>query len=149
MIRLKRTTSFNKDFKNLVLDLDKDLESRYSRSEYQYDINITVDAVDTVVLAYIEDIAVGCGCFVELDDETVELKRMFVNPYFRGFGVASEVIDELCQWAKSLYYRRIVLETGMRQPESINLYRKHGFDDVEKFGPYVSIANSVCMGKSL
>ncbi|WP_207427982.1 GNAT family N-acetyltransferase [Pedobacter sp. SYSU D00535] len=149
MVRIKRTTAKNRDFQNLIMELDSDLQSRYSSENYQYNAYTNLGNLQTVVVAYIQDIAVGCGCFKELDVDTVEIKRMFVNPYFRGFGVASSVIEELLDWAKRLYYKQAVLETGIKQPESIKLYAKHGFTVIDNFGPYKGMEESVCMRRFL
>ena len=149
MIRLKRTSSRDKEFKNLIVELDTDLQGRYSDVQYQFNAYTDVSHINTVVIAYIQDIAVGCGCFKEINENAVEVKRMFVNPYFRGFGVASSIIEELITWAKQLYYAEAVLETGKKQPESIKLYTKHGFSIIDNFGPYVGMEESVCMKKSL
>lgn len=149
MVRLKRTSTKDNDFKNLISELDTDLQSRYKDVTYQFDAFTDVHHVNTAVVAYIQDIAVGCGCFKEIGENTVEIKRMFVNPYFRGFGVASSIIDELLTWARQLYYEDAVLETGKRQPESIKLYSKHGFSIIDNFGPYIGMEESVCMRKEL
>lgn len=144
-MKLKRTTSKDRDFRELINELDADLQSRYKHAQYQFNINTDVSHLNTVVVAYIQDIAVGCGCFKEVDDDTVEIKRMFVNPYFRGFGVASAVIDELINWARQLFYKKAVLETGKKQPESVKLYTKHGFEIIDNFGPYKGVEESICM----
>jgi len=149
MIRLKRTSNKDADFKSLIMELDNDLQGRYQNVQYQYNAYTDVSKINTVVVAYIQDIAVGCGCFKEVSDNTVEIKRMFVNPYFRGFGVASSIIDELLIWAKQLYYHEAVLETGKKQPESIKLYTKHGFHIIDNFGPYLGMEESVCMQRPL
>jgi putative acetyltransferase len=149
MIRLKRTSSRDIDFKNLTMELDSDLQGRYQDVQYQFNAYTDVSKINTVVIAYIQDIAVGCGCFKEISDQAVEIKRMFVNPYFRGFGVASSIIDELLVWAKQLYYNEALLETGKRQPESVKLYTKHGFQITDNFGPYVGMTESVCMKREL
>ena len=149
MIEIIRTHSDDKRFKNLILELDNDLMSRYSHADYKYDINIRFNTLETAVIAQITNITVGCGCFKEIDEDTVEIKRMYVNPYFRGFGVASLMIEALTRWARELFYKRAVLETGVKQPEAIKLYGKHGFEKIPPFDPYIGIPNSVCMGKLL
>jgi putative acetyltransferase len=149
MLKIYRTTSNNKDFKNLLDDLNNDLRARYSNNEYKFDVDIKIDTLETVALASINDIVLGCGCFKEIKEDTVEIKRMFVNPYFRGYGVASAILEELTSWAKELYYSWAVLETGEQQPESIKLYSRHGFEIIDNFGPYVGLRGSVCMGKRL
>ncbi|MGV3508336.1 MAG: GNAT family N-acetyltransferase [Sphingobacteriaceae bacterium] len=149
MVEIIRTTSDDKRFKTLILELDSDLLSRYHTADYKFDVNIQLNALNTAVIAQISNITVGCGCFKEIDHNTIEIKRMYVNQYFRGFGVASMIIDELVRWAKELFYENAVLETGLKQPEAIKLYEKHGFVKVPAFGPYINIPNSICMGKSL
>ena len=149
MVEIIRTTSDDKRFKTLILELDSDLSSRYNTADYKFDVNIQLNALNTAVIAQISNITVGCGCFKEVDQNTIEIKRMYVNQYFRGFGVASLIIEELVRWAKELFYENAVLETGLKQPEAIKLYEKHGFVKIDAFGPYVNIPNSICMGKSL
>jgi GNAT superfamily N-acetyltransferase len=149
LVNLKRTTASDKNFKNLIKELNNDLRARYNNVNYQYDANIQVDDLSTVVLGLINDDAVGCGCFKEIGLNVVEVKRMFVNPYFRGLGISSSVLNELTTWAKELNYSQVVLETGKMQEESINLYTKYGFSIIPNFGPYIGSSESVCMGKML
>jgi ribosomal protein S18 acetylase RimI-like enzyme len=149
MIEIIRTSSNDKRFKSLITELDNDLLVRYKEDQYKFDINIQIDSLNTAVIAQITNITVGCGCFKEIDDHTVEIKRMYVNPYFRGFGVASMVINSLTSWARELLYDTAVLETGLNQPEAIKLYEKNGFQKIPSFEPYIGIPNSVCMGKKL
>ncbi len=149
MVNLKRTTTNDKNFQDLVKELNNDLRARYNNMGYKYDADIVVDNLKTAVLGLINDDSVGCGCFKEIDTDTVEIKRMFVNPYFRGLGVSSSILDELIEWARELNYKTVLLETGKRQDESINLYSKHGFFIVNNFGPYIGSEESVCMQKAL
>ncbi len=149
MIEIIRTNSDDRRFKNLILELDNDLTTRYSQADYRFDANIQLNALDTAIIAQISNITVGCGCFKEINSRTIEIKRMYVNPYFRGFGVASQMIDALTRWGKELFYDTAVLETGIKQPEAIKLYEKHGFAKIPSFAPYIEIPNSICMGKSL
>jgi ribosomal protein S18 acetylase RimI-like enzyme len=44
---------------------------------------------------------------------------------------------------------RMVLETGMAQPEAIALYTSCGYAPIAKFGYYRDYPDSVCLGKSL
>ncbi len=148
-MKLKRTTSDHKDFQDLIKLLDNDLAARYSNHEYKYNVNINIDRLDTVVLAYINKVTIGCGCFKEINEDTVEIKRMYVHPQLRGFGVASAILEELSNWAKERYYINLVLETGKQQPEAIKLYSEHGFSIIENFGPYINSPGSLCMGKSI
>jgi GNAT superfamily N-acetyltransferase len=93
--------------------------------------------------------AVGCGAVRRLDAGTAEIKRMFVVPALRGQGIAGRVLAALEDEARALGVERLVLETGVRQPDAIALYRRFGFADIPAFGEYIGSALSVCMGKAL
>lgn len=149
LVTVMRTTALDVNFKNLIKELDNDLRARYTNFTYEFDANIEVNDVVTVVIANINDATIGCGCFKQIDQDTIEIKRMFVNPYFRGLGVSSAVLEELLHWAKSLDYSNALLETGIEQKESINLYKKHGFEVIKNFEPYTNSIESICMGRSL
>lgn len=149
MITLKRTTSADADFQKLVTLLDKDLAIRDGDEHAFYaQFNKTIN-IKNVVVAYINELAVGCGAFKEYDANTVEIKRMFVQPSFRGKGIAQQVLVELEIWAKENNYTACVLETGKKQPEAIGLYLKVGYEIIPSYGQYLQVENSVCRKKKI
>jgi GNAT superfamily N-acetyltransferase len=78
-----------------------------------------------------------------------EIKRMYVAPAVRGRGIGRQVLQELEAIASHLRANRIVLETGLRQPDALALYRRAGFVEIPLFGEYVDSPLSVCMEKIL
>ncbi len=144
-----RTDSNNPAFKSLVVELDKDLRSRYNELQNVYDQYNAVPDLPTVVLAYENDVAIGCGCFKPFDETSVEIKRMFVKEIKRGTGVASFIIHELETWAKELGYKQVVLETGNKQYEAISFYKREGYTITENYGQYIGMSSSICMKKML
>jgi GNAT superfamily N-acetyltransferase len=74
---------------------------------------------------------------------------MYVSPPARGAGVGRVVLAALEAEARALGLDRLVLETGIRQPEAIALYERAGFSRVGRFGDYEEHALSVFMGKDL
>lgn len=149
MVKLIRTKSTNPDFRHLIQLLDKDLWLRNGEGQAVYDVHNKIDYLETVVIAYVNDDPVGCGCFKIVDKHTVELKRMFVRGDHRGKGIASKILNELEQWARELTYTHVILETGKEQVEAIHLYKKVGYQVIENYGPYVGMANSICMRKGI
>jgi putative acetyltransferase len=149
MLRLARTTSEDADFRTLVAVLDRDLAQRDGADNAFYAQYNKIDLIKHAVVAYAGDEPVGCGAFKEYAPDTVEIKRMFVQPAHRQQGVAQAVLAELERWAAELGYASGVLETGKRQPEAIGLYQRCGYALTANYGQYVGVENSVCMQKSL
>ena len=85
---------------------------------------------------------------VELADGAGELKRFFVRPEHRGTGVADALIVALVRHADAQGVGVLRLETGDKQHAALAFYRRHGFVEVPRFGPYVGSATSVCMQRS-
>jgi putative acetyltransferase len=149
MRNIRRTTSENTDFQNLVVLLDVDLKIKDGEDHDFYTQYNKLDTINHVVVCYQDNIAIGCGAFKEYDSNTVEIKRMFVHSDFRGKGVASTALKELEIWASEFNYKICVLETGKNNPEAIALYRKSGYVIVPNYGQYKNIAPSVCLKKSI
>jgi GNAT superfamily N-acetyltransferase len=101
------------------------------------------------VVGYTDTVPVAIGGLRRYDDETVELKRMYVRPAFRGRGLSRVVLAHLEELAATMGARRIVLETGNRQPEAMRLYETSGYERVEPFGHYRCQPGSAHYGKAL
>ncbi|MFE1774514.1 GNAT family N-acetyltransferase [Streptomyces sp. NPDC059008] len=78
-----------------------------------------------------------------------EIKRMFVLPEARGRGLARRILEVLEADARAAGRSRMVLETGIKQPEALQLYASCGYALVEKFGLYRTYEESRCMAKPL
>ena len=144
-----RTNSDNQDFQKLVEALDADLKIRDGEENAFYAQFNKITAIKHAIVAYDDDLPVGCGALKQHADDTMEVKRMYVSPEKRGQGIAGLILGELEVWAKELNYARCILETGQKQPEAIALYKKQGYQIVLNYGQYEGIANSVCFEKIL
>jgi GNAT superfamily N-acetyltransferase len=144
-----RTTSENNDFRKMVNSLDEDLNQRNGDIQRQYDQYNKIDKIKHAVVVYVEQRPVGCGCFKRFDDETAEMKRMFVLPEMRGKKLAAKLLQELETWAVEEGFTKAVLETGRRQVEAQRLYVVAGYSGTENYGQYVGMEDSLCYGKEL
>jgi GNAT superfamily N-acetyltransferase len=148
-IRISKTTSENLDFINLIGALDKSLWERYPELKTDYWGNNIIELNPNVVVIYLENNPVACGCFKKYDKDTIEIKRMFVSLEARGMGLAQNILRELELWAHDLGYSFSVLETLYKQKEAIALYQKTGYSIVDNYEPYVGLENSICMRKQI
>ena len=144
-----KTDSGSPDFVTLAALLDQDLAIRdgdehafYAHFNKAYDIR-------HVIICYYENKPIACGAFKAFDDQSAEIKRMFVLPEHRGRGAGLQVLQQLENWVADSGYRYAVLETGKKQPEAIALYKKAGYHIIPNYGQYAGIENSVCMKKEI
>jgi DNA-binding MarR family transcriptional regulator/GNAT superfamily N-acetyltransferase len=81
---------------------------------------------------------VGCGGVQQIDEHTGELKRMWVDPDWRGLGLGTRLLDRLEQGAVGLGYGRVVLDTNGSLTEAIAMYRAAGYREIERYNtnPY-------------
>jgi putative acetyltransferase len=149
MATIIRTDATNTDFRKLVAALDEDLAIRDGEEHSFFDQFNKIDQIKHVVVAYSGTDAVGCGAIKEYATDIMEIKRMYVPVEKRGQGVASMILKELEFWAKELNYVRCILETGLKQPEAIALYKKNEYDLIPNYGQYADVASSVCFEKVL
>jgi len=101
--------------------------------------------------AYLGDELVGCGAVKSLDDDGIygEIKRVFVLDAYRGRGVSKRLMQELEAHLRSNGIHTARLETGIRQPEAIALYRRLGYVERGPYGAYVRDPLSLFMEKNL
>lgn len=101
------------------------------------------------LLARVGSDIVASGGFRRHDATACEVKRMFVLPEHRGHGYARALLGALEEAARATGYRRVLLETGVAQPEAIGLYEAAGYTRVPGFGLYRDSPNNRCYGKDL
>ncbi len=142
----------NEDLQELISRLDEDLKLRYPH-EMIYVVDFSDPKVQemTFVVAYLSGKPVGCGGLRPLDSESkvMELKRFYVDPGSRKQGIANKMLLHLEARAMAAGCVEIKLETGIKQPEAIALYVKHGYRPIDLFGQHIGDPDSLCYGKIL
>ena len=101
------------------------------------------------LVAWVAGDAVGCGGIRQYDEATGEIKRMYTKPEARRRGISRVVLEALEARARAVGYTRLVLETGIRQPEAIALYESSGYASIEPYGFYKNAPGSRCYAKDL
>jgi len=79
-----------------------------------------------------------------------EVKRLIVDKKARGLGIGRRIMSELETLARAGGAKRLILQTGDRQPEAVDLYERIGYERIEIYEPYVTaFAFSLCFEKQL
>lgn len=136
----------------LIQELNAELSSRYPEEgscHFRLDADEVSEGRGAFLVATADSHPVGCGAVRRISQDQAEIKRMYVSPGVRGKGVGGALLAALEEEARGLGVKRIVLETGVRQPEAIALYRKFQFSEVPAWGEYAGTPLSVCMAKDL
>jgi putative acetyltransferase len=149
MPRILRTNSNSNDLSALISELDETLCALYGTKQEDFEAYNRIGDLETVVIAYEDDQAVGCGCFKKFNEDSIEIKRMFVKPEHREKGIASRILYELETWGYELGYSYSFLETGNKQLTAIEMYQGLGYMIIDNYDQYRDNGISICMMKSL
>jgi putative acetyltransferase len=144
-----KTTSNNPDFHLLVAQLNAHFAPLNGEKDDFYAQYNKVDALKHVIVVYHNDMPVGCGAIKAFSDKTMEIKRMYVKPEQRGQGIASAILTELENWAKTLGYSETILETLKNQEDVVRMYAKNGYQVMPNYGQYAGVESSICMNKNI
>tara|TARA_B110000003_G_scaffold2694_1_gene2906 strand:+ start:45748 stop:46197 length:450 start_codon:yes stop_codon:yes gene_type:complete len=147
MMKIIRTDAKNSDFIRLISELDAYLKVTDGEDHEFYNQFNGLDNVNNVVMVYQDKQAIGCGAFKKFDDETAEIKRMYVKINHRGYGIAQAILNSLELWASEKDFKKCILETGDRQIEAIKFYNKSGYIRIANYGQYAQMDNSNCFEK--
>lgn len=101
-----------------------------------------------LLLAFYDDVPAGCAGVRKLDDETAELKRMFVKDAYRGYKMGVALLQQAIDLAKQLGYKKLRLDTLENMTKAQQLYKSFGFYEIPsyRFNP---LAGTIYMEKDL
>jgi putative acetyltransferase len=145
-----------------VARIIRDVMTEFGAVGQGYSINDP--EVDNMYLAYPEPHSVffvvtngkkvsGCGGIGPLtgaDKSVCELRKMYFQSGLRGTGMGSRLLNYCLEQARELGYKTCYLETLEHMTHARHLYRKHGFEALDK--PLGTTGHSACnawMAKTL
>jgi putative acetyltransferase len=150
VLAISRESPHQDDVIALIRQSDALMTALYpAESNYLVDIDSLAQPNVQFFVARDGGRALGCGAFVLGGNGQAEMKRVFVDPAARAKGVARAIMESLEREAASVGVTRMQLETGIRQPEAIALYRTFGYVERGPFGAYQPDPLSLFMEKPL
>lgn len=137
-MEIRRVRLGDPEVEPLLDGLTQEYEARYGENaEMTRATEEEFDPPDGLFLVLMDGPTTAAGGgFRRHDESTCEVKRMWTDPRYRRRGLARVVLDALEEAARQARYRRLVLETGPRQPEAEALYRRRGYDRISSYGHY-------------
>jgi putative acetyltransferase len=74
------------------------------------------------------------GALRGIDDETCELKRLWLLNEFHGQGLGYRMLQELLSIARTMGYQRVWLETDpIAQSRALEFYKQAGFHEIPSY----------------
>jgi len=91
-----------------------------------------------LLLARLDEDALGCGALKVLGEGIGEIKRMWVAPDARGLGIAQRMLDALEAQARAMSLHTLRLDTNRTLLEARALYVRNGYVEIPRYNenPY-------------
>ena len=90
-----------------------------------------------LLLAYVDGALAGCCALRPLDNADIpnaaEMKRLYVRPAFRGFGLGRQLAETILDAARQAGYASVLLDTLDDMEAARNLYADLGFLSIEPY----------------
>ncbi|MEN9975896.1 MAG: hypothetical protein RIR36_56 [Bacteroidota bacterium] len=121
-------------FKAYLHELNEDLCFQSFDSEIDNPLYKYSAPTGALFIATYNATPVGCIALQPLQDAgTCEMKRLYVDPEYRKFGIGDALVKALLQEAKTMDYILMKLDTLERLQAAIKLYQKFGFETVNAY----------------
>lgn len=87
----------------------------------------------TILFAELNGEPKGVVALRPLEEGIAEMKRLFVQPVARGYGLGRLLIEEVIQDARQAGYKAVRLDSLPHMQSAIAMYRFFGFRDIEAY----------------
>lgn len=105
--------------------------------------------IENVLIVRCGGKAVACAGLKGYSDKDAEIKRVWVEPEYRGRHIASQMMAMLEEKAASRGFKRLILQTRELMKDAVGLYTRLGYDRIENYPPYDKLEGAVCFAKEL
>lgn len=107
------------------------------------------ESIQDVLLVYQDNVCIACAGMKKYSEQDVEIKRVWVEPAYRGLKIATQMVLKIEDKARKKGFQRTILQTRPIMPDAIALYKKLGYYQIENYPPYDKLEGAVCYAKNL
>ena len=106
-------------------------------------------SIADVLIAFDGKTAAGCAGLKRYSSKDMEVKRVWVEPSYRGNHIARRMMELLERKALEKGYSRMILQTRAAMTVAVGLYEKLGYRLIPNYPPYDRLEGAVCFAKDL
>ena len=140
MLELERATDMT-EVRALFLEYAAALGVDLSFQQFDEELASLPGDYDPILLARWSGAIAGCVAMHAYGDGICEMKRLYVRPEFRKYGIGRALALGIIEEARSRGYRAMRLDTLPSMQNAMKLYGSLGFVDIEPYR-YNPIAGS-------
>jgi len=103
---------------------------------YEEELERLPEGYSALLLAMVDDEPAGCVALrtLQRDEIACEMKRLWVEGAFRGFGLGKRLAEAAIGWARRTGFDAIYLDTvPAAMPEANRMYEAMGFVPVDRY----------------
>ncbi len=132
----------------LVRELDAELAAHHSVTEV-YGLSGLDDVDPSFLVARVDGDAVGYAAYCRFDDNTVELRSLYVRKSMRGLGIGKSLLAELEHYAANQGFSIISLESAAVYSAAVQLCKSIGYQKKSTASEQLINSNNLCFEKGL
>jgi len=134
-------------FLELVEELDNGYYQRIGDDLKKYEKYNEFNKPHVVIILLDGDKPVACASYRQLNENTVEFKRVYVKKEYRKNGIAFKLITQLEKQVIEKNFKFSHIVTGKNNFAAIKLYEKLKYTQIRNFGQFKDDENIICMKK--
>lgn len=126
-----------KEYTDILVEGDEDFKAYLEVQKYDDELLDPMKKYGMpdgrLYIVYCDGEVAGCGAFRKLDDESCEIKRVYVREAYRDCHVGSAILKRIMHDAKEAGYKHILLDTLTFLKRAIEMYKNYGFYFIEQY----------------
>lgn len=130
------STEYQSQVKEFVLRVLKEFGFDY-KMEWDYDLEDPAKYYKIFFILTDEKNIYGTIAIKEHNNQTVEIKRLYIDSLLRGKKYGSLLFDRALDFCINNKYKKIILDTWVRFSTAIKLYEKRGFKIIDQKGEQI------------
>ena len=133
----KEVTELFAEYTNMLIKRDPAIEEYLNIQNYTKELEHLESKYGLpdgrLYLAYCNGELAGCIGLRKHDEQSCEMKRLYVRPEFRGKHVGQQLIQQIISDAKDIGYSSMLLDTLPFLQSAVHMYKKFGFYEISQY----------------